>query len=255
MVKVTYLYHSGFAVELNRYVLVFDYCTPEGCGESCVARRMAAVPEGKQLVVFVSHKHPDHFRMETLKWAEEISKNTRYFVGNDIRLNEKYLERKGICPDILERMERMRGGAVYEDGEKDFRVEALRSTDQGVAFLVFAQGVSIYHAGDLNYWYWKEEPESWNRKMERDYQKEIEKIAEKHFDIAFLPLDPRLGEGYCYGMDLFLQKVAVEHVFPMHMWEKYDIVGRYKRSGIGMRFAGKIRDVSEDNREFLLQTY
>lgn len=253
MVKVTYLNHSGFAVELDNYVLVFDYSTPEDAAGSKEKGFLPVMPKEKQLVMFISHRHPDHFQLSALKWAESISKNTRYFVGNDIKLNEKYLERKGIAPHILKRMERMKGGEMYKSEKEDFRVETLRSTDQGVAFLVWAGDVSIYHAGDLNHWYWKEEPKSWNDSMERDYHREIDRIAGRRFDIAFVPLDPRLGEGCRYGMDYFLQKAAAENIFPMHMWGKYDVIGRYKQTEMGARFAAKIKDVSEKNREFLLQ--
>ena len=99
MAKVIYLHHSGFAVELDRYVLVFDACVLD----------IYTPPAEKQLIVFASHKHQDHFQMKTLQWAEYISKSTRYFLGTDIKLNEKYLERKGMEPSILQRMVRMRG--------------------------------------------------------------------------------------------------------------------------------------------------
>lgn len=245
MVKVTYLYHSGFSVELDEYVLIFDYSTPEDF--------IPYIPKKKQLILFFSHKHQDHFQLKTLEWAENISKNTRYFVGNDIKLNEKYLERKGIAPDILSRMVRMKGSETYQNAEKDFKVETLRSTDQGVAFLVRIGDISLYHAGDLNHWYWEEEPKSWNEQMEKAYQTEIDKIAGREFDIAFVVLDPRLESGYHYGMDYFLQKVPAKNIFPMHMWEDYDVIKRYKQTGTGKRFAERIKEVSEQNREFLLQ--
>ncbi|MDE7403496.1 MAG: MBL fold metallo-hydrolase, partial [Lachnospiraceae bacterium] len=148
---------------------------------------------------------------------------------------------------------RMKGSETYQSAEKDFKVETLRSTDQGVAFLVRIGDISIYHAGDLNHWYWEEEPKSWNGQMEKAYQTEIDKIAGREFDIAFVVLDPRLESGYCYGMDYFLQKVPAKNIFPMHMWEDYDVIKRYKQTGTGKRFAGRIREVSEQNREFLLQ--
>lgn len=245
MVKVTYLYHSGFAVELDKYVLVFDFTTPEDFAPF--------IPKEKQLMIFVSHKHQDHFQLKTLKWAENISENTRYFVGNDIKLNEKYLERNGIAPGILKRMVRMKGGETYQNDEKDFKVETLRSTDEGVAFLIRVGGISIYHAGDLNHWYWEEESQSWNDQMEKAYQAEIDKIAGREFDFAFIVLDPRLGEGCRYGMDYFLQKVSVKNIFPMHMWEDYDVIARYKKTRTGETFSDRIREVSEQNREFLFR--
>ncbi len=232
MVRVTYFYHSGFMVELDNCILIFDYY--KGKLPSCI--------KGKNLFVFASHKHPDHFQLSVFEWAAKMSKDARFFVGKDIRLNEKYLERKGICTDILKRMERMGGGEAYENKEEDLKVETLRSTDEGVAFLVSAEGTSIYHGGDLNNWYWPEESKSGNDRMEKDYKREIDKIAGRHFDIAFVPLDPRLKEGYGYGMDYFLEKVDAERVFPMHMWEEYDVIERYKKTKIGQKFAGRIEN-------------
>lgn len=242
MANIIYLHHSGFAVELERYVLIFDDCVPD----------IYTPPKKKQLIVFASHKHQDHFQLKTLQWAEQISKNTRYFVGSDIKLNEKYLERKGMEPSILQRMVRMKGGAVYACAEENFKIETLRSTDQGVAFLVYIEGISVYHAGDLNHWYWEGESASWNRQMESAYRKEIDRIAGKTFDIAFVVLDPRLGAGCFFGMDYFLQKVSAKKVFPMHMWDNYDVVGRYKKTCVGKQHAEKIMEVSEINRTFFV---
>lgn len=252
MSRVTYLYHSGFAVELHDKVLVFDYFDPEQTGDGAYDGRKNApvVPEGKQLILFFSHKHPDHFQLSAVRWAQKVSPGALYFLGNDIRLNAKYLERKGLPACILERMNRMGPGAVYESPQKDLRVETLRSTDQGAAFLVYAEGTAIYHAGDLNDWRWMGETAEWNLKMEQDYKKEINKIAGKHFDLAFVPLDPRLEDNYHLGMDYFLQKVNVDKVFPMHMWDDYDVIGRYKQTETGRLFGGKIADVSDKNREF-----
>lgn len=261
MVKVTYLYHSGFAVELDRHLLIFDYYKGE----------LPKVPEGKQPVIFASHKHQDHFQLSVLKWGEQASANTRYFFGNDIKMNEKYLERKGIDPVILERVKRMHGGECFElpqeqdgmesdadsqparSGQDTLRVETLRSTDEGVAFLVQAEGISIYHAGDLNHWFWAEEPESWNAQMERDYRAEIDRITGRYFDIAFVPLDPRLRAGYCLGMDYFLKKVKAQHIFPMHMWNKYSVIRQYKETPTGKLFADQIADISKENKEFVIK--
>lgn len=36
----------------------------------------------------------------------------------------------------------------------DLDIMTLRSTDAGVAFYVASNGVSLFHAGDLNDWEW-----------------------------------------------------------------------------------------------------
>ena len=61
----------------------------------------------------------------------------------------------------------------------DICIRTLRSTDEGVAFLVSAEGKTIYHAGDLNDWYWKEESEDWNQEMSANFRKYIEPLRDR----------------------------------------------------------------------------
>ena len=71
---------------------------------------------------------------------------------------------KKADPEALEEVTSMKAheSLVYGDGDGAVRIRTLKSTDEGVAFLVEAEGKSIYHAGDLNWWYWEGEPLSWN---------------------------------------------------------------------------------------------
>ena len=87
----------------------------------------------------------------------------------------------------------------------ELRIQTLRSTDEGVAFLVRVKGITLYHAGDLNWWHWEEEGPEYNEKMKRDYQAEIGTIEGEHIDLAFVPLDPRLEEAYGWGIDYFMR--------------------------------------------------
>ena len=90
--------------------------------------------------------------------------------------------------------------------------------------------------------------------MEQDYHAEIDRIAGRHFHLAFVPLDPRLSDGYHLGLDYFLEKTEADHIFPMHMWEDYQIIQSYKKTPFGRRFAGKIEDVSEKKKEFMINS-
>ena len=47
--KVTYIYHSGFAVELDNCILLFDYYKGE----------LPRWEKNKMIYVFASHKHQD----------------------------------------------------------------------------------------------------------------------------------------------------------------------------------------------------
>ena len=91
--KVTYIYHSGFAVELEKSVLLFDYCEGE----------LPQWGREKAVYVFASHEHKDHFTMKVLELDGKYE-NVRYIFGNDIKLNGKYLERKGIPASIKDKI-------------------------------------------------------------------------------------------------------------------------------------------------------
>lgn len=57
-------------------------------------------------------------------------------------------------------------------------------------------------------------------------------------DVAFLPLDPRQENDYAKGMLYFLKKVDVRQVYPMHYWEKPEIIERFLQEY--PKYAGKI---------------
>ena len=224
---ITYLYHSGFAVELEKHVLLFDYYTGEEKNGTKQTWKLPKWSTEKTIYVFVSHKHRDHVDMSVFKLAK-IYPRIHFFLGSDVKLSEKYLERNGVAPSVKGLLTNIGKNKMMEYDE--LLIETLRSTDAGVAFLVKAEGRSFYHAGDLNWWHWEGESLEYNRNMESMYCSEIDKIAGRYFDVAFVPLDPRLGEAYRYGLDYFCQKVNVEHVFPMHMWGQYDCIQKYKEN-------------------------
>ncbi len=235
--KVTYICHSGFAVELEGCVLLFDYYKGElPCWE-----------KEKAVYAFASHKHQDHFQLKIFDLAKEYPK-THFFLGSDIKLNGKYLERNHISPSVKEKITTV--GKNKRLTFDEIEILSLRSTDEGVAFIVKAEGRSIYHAGDLNWWHWEGEPSFANEKMGKDYKKEIDSIEGMHFDAAFVPLDPRLGKAYGFGMDYFLEHTDADKVFPMHMWEKYGCIGKYKKSLTGRRHEKQIMDIHRPGQEF-----
>lgn len=238
--KVTYIDHSGFSVELNRYVLLFDYFR-------------GALPcwsQEKEILVFASHKHYDHFDFKIFDLMSQYKK-IHYFLGSDIRLSDRYLERNGVDPGVKAALTNL--GKHTETQWKDVTIRTLRSTDAGVAFIVEAEGKVIYHAGDLNWWHWEGEDPAWNRQMEKDYKQEIDKLAGQHFDLAFVPLDPRLEQAYDKGLLYFLEQTDADMVFPMHMWGKYDIISRFVKSPQGSRYAGRIADIRRTGQEFVTE--
>lgn len=218
--KVTYLYHSGFLVETESAVFLFDYFKGE----------LPAFPAHKPLYIFASHKHPDHFDFQIFRLKDHPG-GVSYVFGNDIRLGDNYLRRHGVEPCIKDKIYKMAPHKELAIGS--VVIKTLKSTDAGVAFYVRTEDIRIYHAGDLNWWHWEGESEAFNAGQKRVYQEEINYL--KHLleeekaalDVAFVPLDPRLGDAYDYGMHYFLTQILVKTVYPMHMWDDYDVVRRY----------------------------
>lgn len=211
--KITYIAHSGFLAELERTVLLFDYYQGE----------LPLLPENKKLFVFASHRHPDHFNPEIFRLARE--RDSVFFVlSYDIWKSRVPEEAKERTVHLKPNMDWALDGVA---------VHTLRSTDEGVAFLVNAEGRTLYHAGDLNDWRWEGEPEDWNRRMAENFRKFAEPLRGRKLDAAFVPLDPRQEKGYTLGMDYFLSLVgkesggSVTKVYPMHCWDDYGIIDRW----------------------------
>ncbi len=67
----------------------------------------------------------------------------------------------------------------------DLDIMTLRSTDAGVAFYVASNGVSLFHAGDLNDWEWDGAGDLINGRVRRAFSHEIKKLSEKPINVAF----------------------------------------------------------------------
>lgn len=207
--KITYIGHSGFVTEWDKYVAVFDYFQGE-------------VPEFEQdrkIYIFSSHAHYDHFQPCIFKWSLKYP-NITYILSSDI----KYKIPGHISLDQIHYMKPGRTLNLSENGE--MVVKTLKSTDEGVAFLLQTGRGVIYHAGDLNWWHWEEESPRYNKLMKQSYQKEIEKIEGRHIDVAFVPVDPRQGEQYYWGLDWFMRHTDTVNVFPMHNCQEAEIYER-----------------------------
>ena len=151
MMKITYIQHSGFAVELADKVLIFDYYKGE----------LPSFESDRDVYVFVSHRHYDHFQRSIFQWAEEFPRIT-YILSGDVKEAVPSSAPKEKI-HFVGSGERLRIG----DGEGTFLVETLRSTDEGVAFVVETEGRTIYHAGDLNWGHWEEETDRYNQLMKK----------------------------------------------------------------------------------------
>lgn len=227
--KVTYLYHSGFAVESEKCMLIFDYYKGE----------LPETARDKKLYVFSSHFHKDHFQKKIFDWNKDY--DVTYILSRDIF--ERGPEEKVL---------KVRPGQEYK--VDDLQIKTLRSTDIGVAFFVRFEGISVYHAGDLNWWHWEEETKEYNARMKRGYQREIDRLEGETVDIAFVPMDPRLKEAYSWGMDYFMRHTDTRYAFPMHLWGSYKTIARFLDDPVSEGYRDRIIRVEKRGQQFELES-
>ncbi len=122
-------------------------------------------------------------------------------------------------------------GPYEEDIVEGLVVKTLKSTDEGVAFVVEVEGKTIYFAGDLNHWHWEGESKQYNEEMANNYHKELA-LLPGHLDIAFVPVDPRLGSFYSLGAKDLVETVSVDMLVPMHMWKIIRYAVHYKKNSV-----------------------
>ena len=213
--RITYIYHSSFCIELEHSIFLFDYFKGE----------LPKFLKEKELYVLASHKHQDHFDHKVFQLAFEYPK-VQFILSNDIRMNEKYMERVGIPKVAWEKIQFIKRNETYQLA-KEITLETLKSTDVGVAFIITTEGKCIYHAGDLNWWTWNGETKEEYETMTKAFQSEIARIENRHFDVAFLPLDPRQEDKFYLGMDYFMRHTRTDRAIPMHYWEQPGIIDRF----------------------------
>lgn len=197
--KIVYLQHSGFVVETQQHLLVFDYYQdPTGS----VAAMIAC---GKKVIVFASHSHSDHFNAKIGAWQDKVS---TYYLSEDIRAAGGLA---GVASAKIIYMN------PYEQQEnKGLKVTTYGSTDAGVSFLVEVDGWRLFHAGDLNWWHWKGDTEDNNRLAAAGFHKELERLAGLTLDVAFFPVDSRLEECRTMGVEAFCLTTKVRQLVAMH---------------------------------------
>ena len=207
IMKITYINHSGFLLETRDCYYIFDYYKGE----------LPNLDKEKEVIVFCSHFHKDHFNPQIFGILDDMGMTYQAVLANDIRKRNH--------------LSGMKITYVYHDQtynlDNGTQVDTLLSNDSGVAFIVKTKEGIIYHAGDLNDWYWDGEPKTDNQRLTSAYRAEIRKIKGMHFDAAFVPLDPRQGDHYADGILYFLKNVDCNVIFPMHYWNDANVIKRF----------------------------
>ena len=235
-----YIYHSSFYAVSSTAAFLFDY----------YRGGLPEFPPDRPLYVFASHFHQDHFNPDIFRIAE-THPDVTYILTKDIKKHRRIPADRNIV--IL------KPGEGWEDGI--ITVETLRSNDEGAAFIVTFRDSSgdlpesgddsrdaacdaekwtktIYHAGDLNNWYWDKEEDS--LALVKAYHEELAAIRGRFFDAACIPLDPRLGAHAFDGITDFMGCADAGTIYPMHMWDDYGIIDRLKTSPEAAAFRDRI---------------
>ena len=207
--KTTYIHHSGFLVETDRFYYLFDYEKGD----------LPKLNPEKPVFVLSSHSHGDHYNPKIFSVLQEAGmRHIRAVLSDDIQPPAE-IDTLSVSPE-----------KKYDPAPK-VQLITFRSTDLGVAFLIEEDGKLIYHAGDLNDWVWDEETDAYNKKMTEDYRRQISLLSEvlngREIDTAFVVLDPRQEKDYDRGICHFLKNIPAKLVYPMHYWDEPSVIDTF----------------------------
>ena len=219
MIRLTYIFHSGFVVETAAGILVFDYWLDlANVLPKCLSRR-----GGRHVYVFASHFHKDHFTKDIFGWKQSLGSDVTYILSKDILKHSR--ADKGEADVWLAK------GGTWAD--ENIQVTATGSNDSGVSWIVETGGNRIFHAGDLCNWYARflADGNKYRQPYSEELGEDIDPVAEekrflgelkgiqkiaKGFDLVMFPVDGRIGNGYTLGARQFIKRFQVGMFVPMH---------------------------------------
>ena len=116
----------------------------------------------KKIYILSTHFHPDHFNPDILTW-KQTHPDLVYILSKDILRHKRATAKDGFF---------LKKGDTFDDGI--LTVKAYGSTDSGDSFHIQLEGMSFFHAGDLNNWHWIDESTPQEaKKAEGDYLAEL----------------------------------------------------------------------------------
>ncbi len=211
--KVTYIYHSCYLLEFDRFSLLFDFYEDVRRDDGSLWVSDYLINKAEDLYVFSTHSHKDHFNPQIFEWNDKKT-NIKYILSKEVANVHALSNNNIVLLDILE---------TFKDN--NIEVRAYGSTDTGGSFCVGIEGRKYFHAGDLNNWHWNEEVSKMDAAgFENSFLCELELLAENTNQVylAMFPIDPRLGTDYMKGAQQFVSRVSVDYFLPMHFGDNYD---------------------------------
>ncbi len=225
--NIRFIHHSSFFVETPTAQLLFDYF--QGV--------LPALDPTKTFYIFASHSHGDHYA----KIIYSLGKghpDVRYILSTDIPQGD-------IPADLKSPVHFIAPHEEYKD--EKLKLSTLKSNDRGVAFVCEIDDLNIYHGGDLNNWCWDDGEVA--KEDERIYHEELGRIEGSSFDVAFIPLDSRLGD-YQLGIENFMQHANAKAIFPMHLWGKFELVDKFLTLPSTAPYRDRVMRITGDGQSF-----
>ncbi len=241
--RIKHYYHSGFSAACGDLLFVFDYWRGEN-GELTTEHQITPrfLRSFRHVYVFISHEHPDHMDPIVFTW-KNIARVT-YIVSSDMPVGTRGRRMAPGQRMIL---------------ENNIYVTAYESTDLGVSFLLDLNGIHLFHAGDLNFWHWREESTLQEiEEADQEFRRAVQPLSQVKIDVAFFPVDPRQGSMFEAGANYFILSVKPRLLIPMHYFMWTDIILDYARTAscrstevLAMPGLGDAIDLSFDEKGYM----
>lgn len=195
---IWYLGHAGWAVKTKNTFLIFDYWERGKSDQPLLANGRINPEEIKDLDVYVfcSHVHDDHYDEIIFDWEKTIERLTFIF---------GWQNKKGKNHVCLSPRERKKIGRI-----EVLLVNSPEANPLDNAFLVKADGITVYHAGDYGLLGGIEE-------ITTIYNQDMQFLKENANELDIMFLASRLMNGKVPEYINFSIETAKPRVFfPMH---------------------------------------
>lgn len=222
-IKAYYVYHSCFILELHSCYMMFDYYKhynyKDGQDIDFNSLIENILKSGKAFYIFASHGHGDHFNKKIFEFN---SPGTSYILSDDINTNKALNENIHLSNELMNNIKFIGSGQSLNLG--DLKIKTFSSTDLGLSFIIEVEDITIFYAGDLNWWAWPDDTEEEAKYMEDLFKEIVNQIqnADKSIDIAFFPVDKRLEQNYDMGANYFIKNLKPKYFVPMHFGDEFN---------------------------------
>lgn len=222
-IKIYYVYHSCFILELSSCYMMFDYYKhynyKKGQDIDFNSLLENILESNKAFYIFSSHGHGDHFNKKIFEYN---SPKTTYILSDDIKKSNFLSKKINLPKELIDNIKFISSGQSFNIG--NLKISTFSSTDLGLSFIIEVEDITIFYAGDLNWWAWSDDTEEEAKYMEDLFKGIINEVknTDKSIDIAFFPVDQRLEQSYDMGANYFIKHLKPKYFIPMHFGNEFN---------------------------------